>query len=79
MHFAGHMSLCAPEHCERDHAILLVVGCVWDMKTDTRSRNASAVSDAPHQKSAGRFVRWCGAHPIQLFEGSRPWVGSYAN
>ena len=42
-------------------------------------RNASAVSDAPHQKSGGRFVTWCGAHPIQLFEGSRPWVGSYAN
>ena len=41
--------------------------------------NASAVSDAPHQKSGGRFVTWCGAHPIQLFEGSRPWVGSYAN
>jgi hypothetical protein len=36
------------------------------------ARNArSAVSDAPHQKSAGRFVTWCGARPIQLFEGSR--------
>ena len=35
------------------------------------SRDASAVSDAPHQKSPGRFVTWCGARPIQLFEGSR--------
>jgi hypothetical protein len=43
------------------------------------SRNASAVSDAPHERSAGRFVGWCGARPIQLFEGSRPWVGGYAN
>ncbi len=45
----------------------------------TRSRNASAVSDAPHQKSTGRLGTSRGAHPIQLFEGSRPWVGSYAN
>jgi hypothetical protein len=42
-------------------------------------RNASAVSDAPHYKSAGRFGTSCGARPIQLFEGSRPWGGIYAN
>ena len=33
--------------------------------------NASAVSDAPHSKKAGRFGTLCGARPIQLFEGSR--------
>jgi hypothetical protein len=36
--------------------------------------NASVVSDAPHSKNAGRFGTSCGARPIQLFEGSRPWV-----
>jgi Tol biopolymer transport system component len=35
------------------------------------SRNASAVSDAPHSKKAGGFGRSCGARSIQLFEGSR--------
>jgi hypothetical protein len=38
------------------------------------TRNASVVSDAPHSKNAGRFGTSCGARPIQLFEGSRPWV-----
>ena len=38
------------------------------------SRNASAVSDAPHNRWAGRFGKSYGARPIQLFEGSRPWV-----
>jgi len=37
-----------------------------------RAGDASAVSDAPHSKCAGRF-RAAGARPIQLFEGSRPW------
>ena len=42
--------------------------------------NASAVSDAPYSKKAGRFGTLCGARPIQLFEGSRrPWGGTYAN
>ena len=45
----------------------------------SRSTNARAVSDAPHYKSAGRFGKPCGARPIQLFEGSRPWGGIYAN
>ena len=35
--------------------------------------------DAPHSKKAGRFGTSCGARPIQLFEGSRPWGGIYAN
>jgi hypothetical protein len=39
------------------------------------SRNASAVSDAPHSWWAGRFAKSRGARPIQLFEGSRLWVG----
>jgi|SRR5882762_8426810 len=43
------------------------------------SRNASAVSDAPHSKCAGRLGKSCGARPIQLFEGSRAWEGIYAN
>ena len=38
------------------------------------SPNASVVTDAPHSKNAGRFGTSCGARPIQLFEGSRPWV-----
>jgi len=42
----------------------------------TRFRNASAVSDAPHSKNAGRFGTSCRARPIQLFEGSRPSGGS---
>ena len=37
--------------------------------------NASAVSDAPHSWWAGRFAKPRGARPIQLFEGSRLWVG----
>ena len=41
--------------------------------------NASAVSDAPHSQRAGRLGELCGARPIQLFEGSRPWGGTYAN
>jgi hypothetical protein len=41
--------------------------------------SASVVSDAPHWKNAGRSGTSCGARPIQLFEGSRPWGGSYAN
>jgi hypothetical protein len=28
--------------------------------------------------SAGRYATLCGARPIQLFEGSRPWGGIYA-
>ena len=39
----------------------------------------SAVSDAPDSKLGGRFLKSCGARPLQLFEGSRPWVGIYAN
>jgi Tannase and feruloyl esterase len=39
-------------------------------------RNASAVSDAPHYKSADRFGTSCGARPIQLFEGSRRWAAN---
>jgi hypothetical protein len=42
-------------------------------------RNASAVSDAPHSQRAGRLGKLCGARPIQLFEGSRRWGGTYAN
>jgi hypothetical protein len=43
------------------------------------SPNASAVSDAPQSKCAGRLGKSCGARPIQLFEGSRPWGGIYGN
>jgi indolepyruvate decarboxylase len=43
------------------------------------SQNASAVSDAPHYESAGRFGKSCGARPILLFEGSRPSGGTYGN
>jgi hypothetical protein len=49
------------------------------MLLELLSRNASAVSDAPHSKKAGRFGTSCGARPIQLFEGSRLWGGTYAN
>jgi len=33
----------------------------------------------PIIKSAGRLGTSRGARPIQLFEGSRPWGGIYAN
>src|SRR5262249_60675639 len=35
------------------------------------SRNASAVSEAPHSGATGRVREACGAGPIQLLEGSR--------
>ncbi len=44
-----------------------------------RILNASAVSDAPHSRNAGRFGRLCGARSIQLFEGSRRGGSAYAN
>jgi len=49
------------------------------LQSFARGPETLAVSDAPHHKSAGRFGRSCGARPIQLFEGSRPWGGIYAN
>ena len=42
------------------------------------ARNASAVSGAPVMRATG-FGTSCRARPIQLFEGSRPWGGNYAN
>ena len=41
------------------------------------SPNASAVSDAPHSRSA-QVGSVLGARSIQRFEGSRPWGGDYA-
>jgi len=41
------------------------------------ARNASAVSDAPHSRSA-QVGSVLGARSIQRFEGSRPWGGDYA-
>ena len=43
------------------------------------SSNASAASDAPDYRAQVGTPGLCGARPIQLFEGSRPWGGIYAN
>ena len=42
-------------------------------------KNASAVSDAPHSTRVVSSGKFCGARPIQPFEGSPSWVGVYAN
>src|ERR1700693_4543112 len=63
-------------HTIANHQQRCVEDTIARRRSFTRSvlGNASVVSDAPHSKNAGRFGTSCGARPIQLFEGSRPWV-----
>jgi hypothetical protein len=46
---------------------------------ETHCPETLVLSDVPDSQCTGRLEKSRGARPTQLFEGSRPWGGIYAN